>query len=491
MINLIIVEPHHHVLEHIHYTLRQQARKIKDGSSLKWSLLHWDSHPDLACPNEGIPALACFLPRKTWLREEKESVQVVEEEEESLAMQHVQEKNLYDLLDTSEGGIAEWILPLVLAGGLNRMIWMKNSWCSQFSNGRHSFHVGIAMHDGSENKVETFLDLPESAIVKSSFSHPYYLDDKSFERLENLQLPQELELLVLETTHLLSTEDREEYPEQVLKKCHPEQGLVNPTDWILDVCLDYFVCSNPFLDELNAINTSVSQNFKIALTETSFRIEIDCSGTLDVHQASAYSKSLEEFNLTVHTLLNKLIGAPDRDYTKGLDVVSVQDEISTLEGFYGDTSYGRCYWTNVIESLDEVCRKDASTVQPLILAMSKAVENISLPYFVTQEDIHRDQSALPQYVEEKIQSFGHCLRQKSWLKKELDFNEHPLLITIARSSDDGYTPSWVVERLQDAVLNEIHDAYCGCVCRESDKCEIRITLDYGLNEGSSLERLRF
>lgn len=280
MINLIVVEAHHHVIEHIHYILRQRARKIKDGSRLAWSMLHWDSHPDLACPNEDIPALACFLPRKTWSREKKNLVK-----NEWSTIKHVEEKNLYDLLDSSEGGIAEWILPLVLAGGLNRVIWMKNSWCSQFSNGRHCFHVGVAIPDGRETKVETYLDLPESATVKSSFLHPYYLDDKSFERLENLHLTQQLELVVLETKDV-STED--------LSEC-TQQDLDNQTDWILDVCLDYFVCSNPFIDELNEMNAVVGQNLILALTQTNFRKEIHNHVILNEQQATAYSKCFHEF----------------------------------------------------------------------------------------------------------------------------------------------------------------------------------------------------
>lgn len=144
---------------------------------------------------------------------------------------------------------------------------------------------------------------------------------------------------------------------------------------------------------------------------------------------------------------------------------------------------------NIIDSLDEFCRNNPTSVQPIILAMSKAVQNILLPNSV--EDIRSDSAAFPQYLQEKIQLFGACLRQECWLKKELNLKECPMLITVARSSDDGYTPSWIVESLQDAVVNEIHNVFCGCVCQESVQCKIRVTLDYGLNEGSSLERFGF
>jgi hypothetical protein len=140
-------------------------------------------------------------------------------------------------------------------------------------------------------------------------------------------------------------------------------------------------------------------------------------------------------------------------------------------------------------SSNEVCRINPSSIQPLTLMMSRAAQNISLPSLT--EDIRRDQLALLQYLEEKVQEFGDCLRQERWFNKELNLNERPLLITIARSSDDGYTPNWVVETLQDAVVNQIHDVFCGCLCRQSEECKICLTLDYGSSEGSSLESSMF
>jgi uncharacterized protein YraI len=54
------------------------------------------------------------------------------------------------------------------------------------------------------------------------------------------------------------------------------------------------------------------------------------------------------FNFAVHSLLNKLV-TPDKDYTKGLDVVAVEYEISILQEYYGDSTTGRRYWMNVIK----------------------------------------------------------------------------------------------------------------------------------------------
>ena len=38
----------------------------------------------------------------------------------------------------------------------------------------------------------------------------------------------------------------------------------------------------------------------------------------------------------------------------------------------------------------------------------------------------------------------------------------PFIITVARSASDGFTPSQVVDDLQDKLLRNLHSLYCGC-----------------------------
>lgn len=102
-LKVVIVEPHHHALEHIHEILRRQRRLGKS-----WSLCHIDAHPDLACPSKGIPAGACFRPRDEW---------TVSNENHNEQEDETRCGCLYELLDLSSTGISEWILPMVLAAG--------------------------------------------------------------------------------------------------------------------------------------------------------------------------------------------------------------------------------------------------------------------------------------------------------------------------------------------------------------------------------------
>ena len=92
-----------------------------------------------------IPAKACFLPNLL---------------------------GLYDKLDESPGAIAEWILPLVLAGELNHVVWLKSSFSNQFDSGSYQFHVGASKNKmNSKVKAElttinSFYSLSEDALIK-------------------------------------------------------------------------------------------------------------------------------------------------------------------------------------------------------------------------------------------------------------------------------------------------------------------------------------
>lgn len=73
-----IVDDHCDALSKIHGAIRKGALPFTD-----LSVLHFDAHPDLMVTPD-MPAATCFHPRE-----------------------------LYETLAAAEGGIAEWILPMV------------------------------------------------------------------------------------------------------------------------------------------------------------------------------------------------------------------------------------------------------------------------------------------------------------------------------------------------------------------------------------------
>lgn len=68
-------------------------------------MVHFDAHPDLMLTPD-IPAATCFRPH-----------------------------DLYEALAAAEGGIAEWILPLVYQGHLAKLWWIRPPWARQFVDG--------------------------------------------------------------------------------------------------------------------------------------------------------------------------------------------------------------------------------------------------------------------------------------------------------------------------------------------------------------------
>jgi UPF0489 domain len=171
-IPVVIVESHQHALEHVHEVLRK-AKLL----SVPWSMFHFDAHPDLACP-ANVPAAACFTPRNTVFPEEGEGEDddASNNSDDSHNDPTNHQKNLYELLDDTTTGIAEWILPLVLAGNLRYVEWVKPCFSNQMDVGDYHYSVGVKdePQSGSHSTklVKCFLDLSKMARIKVDLLHP-------------------------------------------------------------------------------------------------------------------------------------------------------------------------------------------------------------------------------------------------------------------------------------------------------------------------------
>jgi hypothetical protein len=181
---------------HLTYTLHlvTQAKRTP-FSNLEW--VHFDSHPDLTLP----PALNASIVRDP--------------------------QALYEFLDDSEGGNAEFILPAVFAGHVTRVTWVRPQWARQLPDGLHRFHVGVEK---------------ASACLRVSLPAVYYLDEGLHCALEGMEAGSvtALELRVC------SVEDSE----TLLPKRSPADGS---SGWLLDICLDYYGTLNPFLESVEAV----------------------------------------------------------------------------------------------------------------------------------------------------------------------------------------------------------------------------------------------
>ncbi len=371
-IPVIVVESHHHVLEHIHFLLRRQKPLVDS-----WSLLHWDAHPDLACPH--CPAHQCFRPHDALHEHE----------------------SLYDALDATPSGIAEWILPLVLAAQLRHIQWIRPLQTSmqQLPDGDFTLQVG-AWRPTDKTPVESFLDLPHDALLKVNWSVPYYQDDDDV-RME-LLLPQELQLQV----------SVDPCPERL----QPTYGF--------DVCLDYFYCHNPFVEDER-------------LTSLLHR-SIPCRNYANP-TSSDHTQWMQRFQLC----WNDVLGKSDS-----------QKQMTKLAAFFEDN-------------------EDA--IELFAVIQQHRIDGKPLPHDLANILTMPHDGSNSNCMTERLHHFSAHLPVAC-----------PFFISVARSSLEGFTPASVTEDLQESVLNILHEKYCGCrLPMDASHCRFQLFRDYGEWEGST------
>lgn len=469
-IPVVIVESHQHVLEHVHDVLRK--KKLFHQS---WSMVHFDAHPDLACPKTA-PATACFTPRQFFPEDNNHT-------DDTDAG-----KNLYELLDLTPSGIAEWILPLALGANLNTIEWVKPKFSTQISEGTYRFAVGVdcgfsgdpgknKYEDGDnsfssngeeEDEITSFLDLSETARVKVDFHHPYYLDDQSVVSSDKLVLKKKIRLQVSEL-------------EETDPPKHASIAIDTTKPWILDICLDYFACHNPYLVDLEAKSPSATLAFLHVMEASKFNSQ-SSSTEVDSHQPmSSFDYQIEIVRF--YKLLRELLldfchpTNPEHTNTNASNTVSIEDH----DGFQSISQY--------IEKSDDACRLIRRLVQEicnyrdednvddrrmLLSMIVEAIPNWSMPHDRTSVSTTAIQESL--------------LRVEEYVQKHTESDRPPFLITIARSTLDGFCPPCVVEDLQDSVLDLLHRQLCGRNCRldRSSCCRLRLVRDYGEWEGSTI-----
>ena len=436
VLKVVIVEPHHHALEAIHETLRQQRRL---GQS--WSLCHIDAHPDLACPSNGIPAKACFRPNEEW------TVKSRKDNEMRIGC-------LYELLDQSTTGISEWILPMVLAAGLSFVEWVKPSVVvsntCQIPFGQHKFHVGAVDSSLKKSAVSSFIDLSDEASVKVDLDCLYYRDDDEtdfYSSPDSLLLPQLVELDVVDWA-------------DVPNKNASNESMANDQPWILDICLDYFYCVNPFLADIESIDDEVARVTHEILHHATFYHPKNASSPVDRH-------NLLCFRLLLVKIFNHLVICED---SAGSELCGeLVDLVVELQPFLvcqtEDTVGLLTKWKNLLMVHDQPTQRK---LLGLVLE--------SLPHLMLPHTRFNNCQGIENHVDLSMKHFDHGLRQKLASAKE-----KPFLITIARSMHDGFTSENLADSLQKKVLDILHEEFCGraekCNCSDGP-CHLEIVYDY-------------
>jgi len=512
MIHVLVVESHQHVLETAHFFLRRtQRRLLLQQQGFSWSMLHFDAHPDLACPHDTIPAAACFQPRQTWpaVEERKGSSSQEYDNNSSAVVNNTaateqEPKDLYDLLDSSSSGIAEWILPLVLAANLRHVQWVRPvkrqavQVPPQLPLGWHHYHVGAWIPNNNPSTVDrvvvveplpvtSFLDLPVSALVRVDWDCPYYQDDDTSVPTASLLFPAPLNLHVSE----LSVDQQQQQQQE-----QEESAVLQP--WMLDICLDYFACLNPFVTDLEQLDPAFCEAFCESVLQSTFYNQTVAN---DPH--GNHTRDPKEL-ATFRQLLSQELQRASNEISATAAAASYEFDhyFKPLLVYYESPELGQ----QLLQSLF-TCLKATSVADParLTALAVEALPNLTMPH----DSSHCQQAAAT--AMEAIQPSLQAVRDRIWYEQQQRKRQgpqgpptDPFLITICRSSLDGFTPASVVEDLQTSVLQMIHDLYCGCGCpltapfQPEDRairvdtgggssCRINLVFDYGPWEGSEFE----
>ena len=364
-------------------------------------------------------------------------------------------RNLYEHLDLDRSGIAQWILPLVLSGDLNYCHWVRSAWADQIEDGQYRYNVGAwtSRKSGAEElaNIDKFVDLPEEAIMKVDFDHKYYHEDNSTTPSDEFILRKVLKLKVSELSSTANNEDIDSDLEE--------------QEWILDICLDYFLCRNPFVDELEDINLEFATVFVAIVEQAKF-------------SPLRYQQEYERFQKSMAESLESLL----------VDSVSSSSD----SGIRFQERHG--VEESQLRRLTEAAYKCADEDRSKLIHLAiDALPSVTLPHDEYMDDDEALKSATMQI--EAMEAYLRGIRTSS-----SRYRPEPIMITVARSTDDGFTPKTLVSILQRRVLAMVHRVYCSCdrndmfddfssssMPTSCSGCRLNISFDYGEWEGSELD----
>lgn len=357
-----IVDDHHEIIYFLHSQWKGKHLPF-DGLVL----VHFDAHPDLDPPKGDVTKFA-------------------------------DTSYLYDILD-QPGGISEFILPMALNGHFNKgIVWIKPYWNEQFRNGIYSFQVG--------NNLQN--------VAAVTLLESYYLDDG----------------VVYNRNELMFDESHDPVSLLVCSEETNFQSIAPPIEassqpWILDICLDFFTVSNPFVAELSK-EFEKQQQLSITFPEfmrklTAFYQALNFRIVDDSNKMSIVERRRQrlEFLDTIAKILSQLSqeGEIDNTMLTRFILLFSQDHLEALLEFI-----------KVMKALPPSILQQLSDVEFTLIA--------TLPHHPST--ICEILTALERF---ELQLFEICYHYRS----------KPVSVTIARSDGDGYTPA-LATFLQESVL---------------------------------------
>eukprot|EP00439_Symbiodinium_sp_Y106_P069160 s253_g11.t2 len=182
--------------------------------------------------------------QRSWRRTASTTTPWRSREQQEQERQHHRQKEVYAALGEEDGGIAQWILPAVYGGHLRNVWWVRPPGSQQISDGTYRCHVGRGLGlRGKTDGLEAAEAEAQVEGIKISCPEPYFVEDGIYIPEKSLRCSQPLDLRV----SLLPGEDQ---PLPAWRGAGEPNSSPEHHPWLLDVCLDYFACENPFLSQV-------------------------------------------------------------------------------------------------------------------------------------------------------------------------------------------------------------------------------------------------
>ncbi|XP_071628562.1 UPF0489 protein C5orf22 homolog [Temnothorax longispinosus] len=295
----------------------------------------------------------------------------------------------------SEISIENWILPAVYAGHLKNLIWVKPPWANQMTDGILTFLIG-------KHK--------ETGVIRLTCPEPYFLSEGLYATPEELENTREVTLQVMTIgTFIEDATKKDDFTavSSALRQYLPEKD----TPYILDIDLDFFSTKNPFKD----LHERVNLYDKLAPLFTYKRAESNDPEVL--------KESMIERNQQLSELK---------------DLFGYLEEHRSLKGYDGSK-------TSRYEAVDRLFQEVTSAYRDpeidwmLVYNAGSTIDDTVLPEHVTEPN------DLDRLINGTFRLFLTALPTS------------PTIVTIARSSEDDYTPLESVDQIQVDVLDQLRE----------------------------------
>jgi hypothetical protein len=399
---------------------------------------HVDAHSDLS-----IPSLSQNFP--TQKLEDWENVD-----------------SLYDIL-SEEGGIAEFIVPLITTELISQVVWVRSEWSlEQLPDGLYTLQIRDHL-DG------------EKYHPKINWKTPYYIEDNSFlsftkgvpseeelsrvkKKKRRLDGVESSPLREMDIHHLTTTVDRScffHYEQNGLIDLCPSDQTTRPftvlsrkSEWILDICLDYFSTNNPFYDELLAI---YHRNDKSeVITDKPLDDDYLIKMVQSVYQHLPYRQNQK--------LLSKIFDAVSSyKHCRQLLHSVLYDSIPEKQKEFLDLFSKRNDITPMITSFLTNCIFFSKELKDFIFEKGYL---LLLPHHIVEEKEEIDAEICKLKV--CILNFMNLIKNSNSSTDSSNQvnNGFPLFVTIATSQSDNYTSSNQFDYIYEQVFLMLEDLFC-------------------------------